>query len=513
MIRILTSANAGNLLANAGQAAVERALLRGLAATGQVQLRLVLQGDAVDIARVAAACRAEVASGALELVASPDGLHHRHAEGMTGIMEHGSADPALVNALPVVLHLHSLELDPQARYLLAASCRRWDRVTPYVVLAPSHSTAARARWIHARACPGARLPPVLVLPHGVDARWIAGGDRARGRAALGVTPSSQIALSLNRLAPKKLDYRQLLAAFAAVARGGRDRVLVLAGGISPDDRGYPALIERWAIQLGVADRVQLRLHVDEAAKPDLLAAADVLVSTATNPQESFGLVLLEGAAAGLPVVSTDWNGYREVLPEAYRRWSVATVASHALARALDWRGDDASLTRASAAVFDGLVAALDDALATGPGGGPSGVIDRGRAWARRRDWALAAGALVALWDEVATGRSAFPDPGAAPSLCSPVDGLATRYLDGATRVTATGRDPVLALDQLADGRPLPRALLDQAIASCRGGTTLAALRATLPVELEDTDDLVLELVRFGAVALAPAAPSGRDDPP
>ncbi len=498
MIGILTLANAGHLFASAGQATVERALLGALAATGRVRLRLVLQGEPHEIRRVEQAYGPELAAGSIEIDVSPEGLHRRHGDGMTGIMQHAVPEPGLVNAMPLVLHLHSLELDPQGRWEIAEACRRWDGTTPYVVLAPSESTAARARWLHARARPGSRrLPPVLVLPHGVDSRRMASGDRARGRARLRVDETARVLLSLNRLSPKKLDYRQLLAAFAALPADGPRAVLVAAGGVAPEDREHPAAIERWAAQLGVGERVRVLPHVDEPSKPDLLAAADALVSPATHPQESFGLVLLEAAAAGLPVVATDWNGYREVLPDEHRRWSVPTVASHGLARKLDWCGGDDALTRAAAASFDGLVAAMGDAIRPVSGD----VIARGRDWARRRDWAGVAQALLALWDELAAGRSAFRETGPARDVCSPVDGLATRYLEGSTRLVATGREPPLALDRLADGRPLPRAARAEVTRTCTGGATLGAVRAALDLPPEDVDDIVLELLRFGALAL------------
>jgi glycosyltransferase involved in cell wall biosynthesis len=498
MIRILTYSNAGNLFANAGQAFVERALLDALAATGRVQLHLVLLGDRRDAARVEQAYAAHVASGAIAIEWSPQGLRRHHAEGMTGLMEHGIPDPGLVNRIPRVVHLHSLELDALARCGLGHSARKWDRTTPYVILAPSESTAARARWIQARACRGeSRLPPVLVLPHGVAFAAAASGDRARGRRRLGVAEPTRLILSLNRLSSKKLDYRQLLAAFAAVRARHPELVLVLAGGAAPDDRDTVAALPRWARALGVEDCVRVLEHVEERDKPDVLAAADVMVSTAVNPQESFGLVLLEGAAAGLPIVATDWNGYRETLPRDYQRWSVATVGSPALARRLDWCGGDASLSRASTAEFDGLVAALHDALASPP----QGLPELGRRWARERDWTSVARALLALWDEIAAGRASFHADPPALEVDSPISGLATRELVGSARLYATGRAPALALDELADGRPLPPRAVAEVLQLCANGASLAAVRGALEVEPEDADDMVLELLRFGALAL------------
>jgi starch synthase len=51
----------------------------------------------------------------------------------------------------------------------------------------------------------------------------------------------------------------------------------------------------------------------EAEKQLALAAADVFCSPADNLQETFGLSLLEAMAAELPVVASDWSGYRDLV--------------------------------------------------------------------------------------------------------------------------------------------------------------------------------------------------------
>ena len=48
-------------------------------------------------------------------------------------------------------------------------------------------------------------------------------------------------------------------------------------------------------------------------KFDALACSDIFVSMSDNIQETFGLTPLEGMASGLPVIATDWNGYRDTI--------------------------------------------------------------------------------------------------------------------------------------------------------------------------------------------------------
>jgi glycosyltransferase involved in cell wall biosynthesis len=67
-----------------------------------------------------------------------------------------------------------------------------------------------------------------------------------------------------------------------------------------------------AHELGVIERVHFRGAVGHERLPDLLRAGDFLLFT-TQPPESFGIVLIEAMACGLPVVATEYPGVRAVV--------------------------------------------------------------------------------------------------------------------------------------------------------------------------------------------------------
>src|SRR4029079_10864565 len=67
-------------------------------------------------------------------------------------------------------------------------------------------------------------------------------------------------------------------------------------------------------RLGIAERVHFLGAVPHSRLPAVLHAADLLLLT-TEPPESFGIVLIEAMAAGLPTIATEYPGVRAVVDE------------------------------------------------------------------------------------------------------------------------------------------------------------------------------------------------------
>jgi hypothetical protein len=59
------------------------------------------------------------------------------------------------------------------------------------------------------------------------------------------------------------------------------------------------------------------------------AASDVFISLSDNIQETFGLTPIEAMAAGLPVVVSDWNGYKDTVRHGVDGFRIPTYAPDA----------------------------------------------------------------------------------------------------------------------------------------------------------------------------------------
>lgn len=156
------------------------------------------------------------------------------------------------------------------------------------------------------------VPPhrVHLLPNGIDAaRYALPPSAGRAaRTALGLPAQAFVVGAVGRLVPGKR-FGVLVEALAVLAAepGARDTRLLLVGA-GPERRALEAL----AARRGVADRLLFTGERDDV--PELLAAVDVLAAPSIG--ETFGLTVLEGLAAGLPVRYTSCPALDGLGPDA-----------------------------------------------------------------------------------------------------------------------------------------------------------------------------------------------------
>jgi phosphatidyl-myo-inositol alpha-mannosyltransferase len=215
-------------------------------------------------------------------------------------------------------------------------------------------------------CCALGLPPsgFRIVPNGVDVARFADAPpfpelRDPDRPAL---------LFVGRLERRK-GLEPLVRAFTRLKTDRPELRLVVVGDGPERDRCQALLPERLRADVSFLGRV------DHDDLPRLYASADLYVSPALGG-ESFGIVLLEAMAAGVPLVASDIPGYRSVARDGAQGRLVPP-------------GDVPALATAIGALLDNP--ALRAAMAT-----------EGRRTVDDYDWAVVARRAVAVYAEVAS---------------------------------------------------------------------------------------------------------------
>ena len=170
------------------------------------------------------------------------------------------------------------------------------------------------------------VPQLPVIPLGVDCGAFAGGDahRAAWRGWLGIAADDVAVLFMGRLSfhAKANPIPMFQALEKAAAGSGRRVHLIQAGWFANAfiENAFKAEAAAWAPSIvhhwldGRQDEVRRQVW----------AAADIFTSLSDNVQETFGLTPIEAMAAGLPVVVSDWDGYKDTVRDGVDGFRVPT---------------------------------------------------------------------------------------------------------------------------------------------------------------------------------------------
>jgi D-inositol-3-phosphate glycosyltransferase len=163
---------------------------------------------------------------------------------------------------------------------------------------------------------GADPDRIELVPPGVDHAFFSPGfspgDRTGARSALGLGPDP-VVLFVGRIQPLK----QADLAVSAVANMRHDdATLVIVGGPSGADGDLElARVHAVAEQWGISDRVRFVPPQPHHLLSSWYRAADVVVVPSRS--ESFGLVALEAAACGTPVVAAAVGGLTTIVDDGH----------------------------------------------------------------------------------------------------------------------------------------------------------------------------------------------------
>ncbi|MFI9339938.1 glycosyltransferase [Streptomyces sp. NPDC052773] len=179
---------------------------------------------------------------------------------------------------------------------------------------------------------GVPAPRIEIVPNGIDVARFRFDPvaRERTRRRLGLPDDVYVVGGIGRLtAGKRFD-----VLIGALARLPRDYRLLLVG-----DGPQENVLRRTAQRAGVTDRVMFtgeRPYLPDGTSgpdlPSLTSAMDVLVSP--SPEEAFGLAVVEGMAAGLPVLYASCPAVEDLPPRLSAGARRVRGGADAFARAL-----------------------------------------------------------------------------------------------------------------------------------------------------------------------------------
>ena len=284
------------------------------------------------------------------------------------------------------------------------------------------------------------LPQLPVIPLGIHTAdfVFSAAQRAEARKTLHVPEQALVVLFLGRLSfHAKAHPLAMYQALESAARSTGKKVVLLECGVHSNE----AIESAFTAAARAACPSVIRQHLSGRTPGHSAiawAAADIFCSLSDNIQEAFGITPIEAMAAGLPVVVSDWDGYKDTVRDGVDGFRIPTVMPQGgLARDLALRhaleldtydmyiGHASSLVavdvQAAAAAFEKLFNSPELRRQMG---------EAGRARAREvYDWKPIIGQYEALWAQlseirVAQAKGLQPLPHPWPARMDPFHGFA-----------------------------------------------------------------------------------------
>ncbi len=140
---------------------------------------------------------------------------------------------------------------------------------------------------------------------GVHPAFFSPGDRAGARAALGLDPDRPLVVFVGRIQPLKGPDLAVRTMEQLTELGYGEARLLIIGGSSGADH-HEVQLHELVDELGLSDRVDFVQPQPHHTLSSYYRAADVVMVPSRS--ESFGLVALEAAACGIPVVASAVGG-------------------------------------------------------------------------------------------------------------------------------------------------------------------------------------------------------------
>jgi glycosyltransferase involved in cell wall biosynthesis len=233
--------------------------------------------------------------------------------------------PRCVFRRPVAVSVHGLDMTFRSP-LYQAYLKLFLRAEAFIANSESTKRIAERRG----------LSPVRAITIGVPATYFAIERRADADAELAQRREGRVVL----LTVGRLVKRKGVAWFVRHVLPRLDNALYLVIGVGPEKEA----IERAAAETGTTHRLWLAGQVPDERLPKMLAASDIFVMPnieVPGDVEGFGIVAIEAAASGLPVVAARLEGIPDAIADGQNGTLVASADASAFVTAVGRLVDDA----------------------------------------------------------------------------------------------------------------------------------------------------------------------------
>jgi len=164
------------------------------------------------------------------------------------------------------------------------------------------------------------------------------------RAKLNFPIDKKILLYVGRLSHyDKSDLFPILSAFKKYISTIEDKPLFLIIGDNKEF-DYAQMLKIFIKNLDIEKNVCVMENIPSSEINNYYSLADIFISTSDTLTETMGLSILEAMSSGLPIIASDWSGYKELVEHGKNGFKVSTY----------WQEMDNNFLNVTAEIYDPL---------------------------------------------------------------------------------------------------------------------------------------------------------------
>jgi glycosyltransferase involved in cell wall biosynthesis len=170
------------------------------------------------------------------------------------------------------------------------------------------------------------IPQLPIIPFGIhqDDFAFTATEKMAARASLSLEVSDTVFLFAGRLSfHAKAHPYPMIAALEQAAQRTKQKVVLVLCGQFPNSSVHDAFTKAAALYAPHVRTVWVD-GKDPTAYNRAWAASNVFISLSDNLQETFGITPVEAMASGLPVVVSDWDGYKDTVVDGVTGFRIPT---------------------------------------------------------------------------------------------------------------------------------------------------------------------------------------------